>query len=200
MLDKSIPYYNIIMRYDGPPLLRPPDIPESFKLSTYETGDECRWSQMEVDNNDFDTYENGIKYFNNKYLTNPDKLKERFIGVRDQSGKLVGSVICWDDERSGELVSSVHWLVTDPSVQGNGVGSYLAKMLVYKFSKLELLPIYLHTQPWSYTAVGIYSNAGFRLLKTDSFRGYENQTELALPVLKQYMTEKKYSKLIQEMI
>lgn len=200
MIDKRIPYFNVIMRYDGPPVCEYPKIPEPFIISSYLPGDEKRWAEMEVANNDFDTYDNGIKYFSNKYLSNLDRIKERFIGVRDKTGKLVGSVICWDDDRDGKCVSSVHWLVTDPNVQGKGLGTLLVSILLYKFSKLQLLPVYLHTQPWSYSAIGIYSSLGFRLLKSDSFRGYENQSEQALPILKELMNGSKYSKLVKEMI
>lgn len=200
MIDKTIPYYNVLMRYDGPPVFTLPEIPNGFVVSSYMPGDECRWAQMEVDNNDFDTYENGVKYFLEKYLSDPEKLTERFIGVRDGNGRLVGCVICWDDDKDGQTVSSVHWLVTDPEYQGKGIGTFLAKMLICRFSKLGLLPVYLHTQPWSFPAVGIYSNVGFRLLKTESFKGYENQTDKALTVLKEHMNESKYLKLLKEMI
>lgn len=200
MLDKSIPYCNVLMRYDGPPVLYAPDVPNSFEVSGFKAGDEIRWAQMEVDNNDFDTIENATTYFTKKYMSNMDKLLERFIGVRNHMGKLVGSVICWDDIKNEQTVSSVHWLITDPDVQGNGVGTFLVRMLVYKFSELGRLPIYLHTQPWSFSAIGIYSNIGFRLLKSDSFRSYQNETYDALPILKEYMPEDKFHKLLQEMI
>lgn len=200
MLDKTIPYYNVIMRYDGPPIMKPPDIPSTFFISEYRSNDVLRWAQMEVDNNDFDTYENAVTYFSKKYLSEPEKIKDRFIGVINQEGNLVGSVICWDDDRNGQMVSSVHWLITDPKIQGRGVGTFLVSMLIHKFSKMNLLPIYLHTQPWSFSAIGIYSALGFRLLKTDSFRGYENQTEKALPILEKHLSQAQYNKLITELL
>lgn len=200
MLDKSITYLNVLMRYDGPPIDNPPLLPNGFHIASYQIGDDLRWAEMEVAINDFDTFENGVKYFRNHYLTKFEKLNERFIGVRDKSNKLCGAVICWDDERNGENVSSVHWLLTDPSVQGKGIGRALVRTLVYRFSKLGLLPIYLHTQPWSYKAIGIYSSIGFRLLVSDTFRGYENQSVQALDVLKEFMTEEKFQKLKNEII
>ena len=200
MLNKSIPYYNVIMRYDGPLQCTPPSVPENYFVTGYRYGDELRWAQMEVLNNDFDTFENGVKYFMNRYLVERDKLLDRFIGVRNHEGKLVGAVICWNDVRNDESVSTVHWLITDPEIQGKGIGTFLVRMLVYKFSELKALPIYLHTQPWSYTAVGIYSSIGFKLLKTDSFRGYTNQSKEALPILKKYMKKAQYIKLVNEMI
>ncbi len=200
MIDKTIPYFNVIMRYDGPAITAPPNAPEGYRFRGYRAGDECAWARMEVDNNDFDTYENAVKYFNNKYCLLKDKLVERFIGLENNSGKLCGIVICWDDDREGAAVSSVHWLVTDPAEQGKGLGSALVQMLLYRFSQLKALPVYLHTQPWSYMAIGIYSKAGFRLLGRDSFRGYENQSQQALPVLRELMGEKRFNKLKKEMI
>lgn len=200
MIDKTIPYFNIIMRYDGPPITEPPNAPEGYRFREYRSGDECAWARMEVDNKDFDTYENAVKYFNIKYCMFPGKLRDRFIGLENKEGKLCGAVICWDDDRDDKLVSSVHWLVTDPAEQGKGLGSALVRMLLYKFSMLDLLPIYLHTQPWSYVALGIYSKMGFCLLTNDSFRGYENQSLQALPILQGLMKQEQFEKLKKEMI
>jgi len=200
MVDKTIPYFNILMRYDGPAVAEPPSAPEGYRFRGYCSGDEYAWARMEVDNNDFDTYENAVKYFNIMYCAFPKKLRDRFIGLENREGKLCGAVICWDDDRDGESVSSVHWLVTDPIEQGKGLGTALVRMLLYRFSALDLLPVYLHTQPWSYIAVGVYSKMGFRLLLNDSFRGYENQSLQALPILEGLMRHDQFKKLREEMI
>ncbi len=200
MIDKTIPYYNVLMRYDGPLVSTIPSLPHGYSFCEYRSGDEIRWSEMEAANNDFDTLENGVMYFSNKYCAEIDKLRERFIGIRDDNDCLCGSVICWDDISNYKKVSSVHWLVTDPAVQGKGLGTALTRMLVYRFSELGLFPIYLHTQPWSFSAIGIYSSVGFRLLRNESFKNYENQSIQALRVLKDLMNEEKYNKLHNEMI
>lgn len=200
MINKTIPYFNVLMRYDGPPAIQAPTAPNGYRFRGYQDGDAFAWARMEVDNKDFDTYENAVNYFEKKYCAFPEKLAERFVGLENADGCLCGAVICWDDDREGTSVSSVHWLITDPAEQGKGLGSALVQMLVYRFSQMNALPIYLHTQPWSYTAIGIYSKAGFRLLNRDSFRGYENQSQQALPVLQELMGEKRFDKLIKEMI
>ena len=200
MIDKSIPYLNIIMRYDGPTITEKPSAPNGFRFRDYQDGDELAWARMEVDNNDFDTYENAVNYFNKKYCAFPDKLRERFVGIENSEGKMCGIVICWDDVKDDVTVASVHWLVTDPKEQGKGLGVALVKMLLYKFSILKMLPIYLHTQPWSYVAIGIYSKVGFKMLTTDSFRNYENQSLQALGVLKEFMKDGQFEKLKEEMI
>lgn len=200
MIDKTIPYFNVLMRYDGKLISAPPQAPDGYRFRSYQEGDEFAWAQMEVDNLDFDTYDNAVKYFRQKYLSSPEKLKERFIGIENENGTLCGAVICWSDAKDEKTVSTVHWLITSPAEQGKGIGSALVRMLLYRFSQLGALPIYLHTQPWSYPAIGIYSKYGFRLLQKDSFRGYENQSAQALEVLQGLMEQEKYNKLKSEMI
>ena len=147
MIDKKIPYFNIIMRYDGPPLFTKPLLPEGYRFSEYMERDEIKWAKMEVENNDFDTYENALLYFKNKYCRDMEKLIKGFIGVRDNYDELKGSIICWNDYKEDDTVSTVHWLITDLSVQNKGIGTSLVQMLIYKFSTMNMLPIYLQ-QMW----------------------------------------------------
>lgn len=200
MLDKSIPFYNVIMRCDGTEVPGNPCLPAGYEFCTFQSGDEIRWAQMEVDNNDFDSVEEAVQYFQEKYLEYPEKLKESFIGVRDRNSVLCGAVIGWEDYRNGEKVASVHWLITDPKVQNRGIGTALVQSLILHFRRRGLLPIYLHTQPWSYTAIGIYSRFGFRMLKTDSFSEYENQSDKAMAVLESLLSRDKMKKLRSEML
>ena len=200
MIDKTIPYFNVIMRYDGPVVNEIPNAPHGYRYRNYLPGDEYAWARMEVQNNDFDTYDNAVNYFKTKYCTHPEKLIERFVGVENDAGKLCGAVICWDDDKEDNKVSSVHWLITDPAEQGKGIGKALVEMLLYKFSLLESLPVYLHTQPWSYIAIAIYSKLGFKLLANDSFREYQNQSIQALPVLQGLLKCEQFEKIKEEMI
>lgn len=203
MLNKNIKYYNIIMKYDGQKKVGG-KLPEKYYFDSYRKGDEFIWARMEKENNDFDSYENAVTYFQNKYLTNLPKLRERFIGIRRKDNNiLVGCVICWDDIKSNdskEKISTVHWLITDVREQGKGLGKALVDELIGKFSSLDLLPIYLHTQPWSFVAIGIYCNAGFKLCPKESFRNYENQSRTSLNVLKKLMKPNLYDKLITDIL
>lgn len=200
MLDKSIPFLNVMMRCDKPVDGPVPRLPEGYSFSSYREGDDEGWARMETDNLDFDTYEEALAWFREKYLPEKEKLCDRFIGVRDDRGKLCGAVICWEDLKDGSPVSSVHWLITDPDHQNRGLGTAMVHRLIGCFREKGALPIYLHTQPWSYTAIGIYSRAGFRLLKSDSFAEYKNQSAEALEVLKGLMPGKGFKKLVDEMI
>lgn len=201
MLDKNIPYCNIIMKYIGPAINSEPSIDiKGYHYSTYCNDDNKRWAQMEVDNNDFDTYSNAYSYFNNKYLAKEEKLKKSFIGIRNDNDYLVGSIMCWNDIKNNHLVNSLHWLIVDPQYQELGIGKKLVDALLFYASKNQLFPIYLHSQPWSYKAIGIYSSKGFKITKSDTFKNYSNDYDIAIKILENYMPKEKWHKLINESI
>ncbi len=198
-IDKSIPYMNILMRCDE---YRPSQItlPDGFHFRGYRPGDENIWAKFEIEIDDFDTYDNAVAYFKRKYLSNPEELKKRLICVEDKDGTPAGMVIAWFDDNHGEKISTVHWLVTSPKFQGLGIGKALVKKLLETFYELNEFPVYLHTQPWSYAAIKIYSSLGFRLLRTESILNYENEYANAIEELKKHLPQDVTNKLIAETI
>ena len=67
MVDKTIPYKNIIMVADNLTEQKP-TLSEGFYLDTYREGDEYDWAEMEVYAGDFSTVERGVGYFKSAYL------------------------------------------------------------------------------------------------------------------------------------
>ena len=63
------------------------------------------------------------------------------------------------------------------------------------FQKKNELPVYIHTQPWSYVAILLYVRQGFKLQMTDTFSHYENEYAQAMDVLKKILTAEQYSEL-----
>ncbi len=199
VIDKSIPYKNIIMRCDYY-TKRDILLPEGFVFREYQVGDEYQWAKLETEIQDFDTYENAVKYFRMKYLSNLDELQKRMICVEAPNQEVVGMVIAWLDGPKDATISTVHWLVTSPRAQGFGIGKALIKKLQQRFYELGEYPIYLHTQPWSYAAICIYSSLGFRMLKKETILHYENQYDEAIAILKTLLSADKLEKLINESI
>ena len=50
-------------------------------------------------------------------------------------------------------------------------------------------PVYIHTQPWSWKAILLYSSLGFRLQKSESFGGYTNQYAEAMHTLREILSQ-----------
>jgi hypothetical protein len=59
------------------------------------------------------------------------------------------------------------------------------------------LPVYIHTQPWSWKAILLYTSLGFKLQKTDAFSHYENEYEKAMIELGKIVTAEQYELLKQ---
>ena len=198
MLDRSIPYYNIIMKKNAPTTVSVLALPPQFELHTYRPGVQQQWAELEHEIGDFPSVQAASAYFSQTYLSRPDLLAQRGIFVSDKkSGGLVGAGIAWFDDQNGAPVSSLHWLITKEAYQGSGIGSALIAAALNIYEQENAFPVYLHTQPWSYQAIRLYHKFGFQLMKQESFAGYENQYALAVPVLARYIAPECMKELIE---
>lgn len=198
MLDRSIPYYNIIMKKNAPTTFAVPALPPQFELHSYRPDVAQQWAELEHEIGDFPSMREARTYFSQTYLSRSDLLAQRGVFVSDKkSGCLVGACIAWFEEQNGAPVSSLHWLITKEAYQGRGIGSALIAAALNIYEQENAFPVYLHTQLWSYQAVRLYHKFGFRLMKRESFAGYENQYALAVPVLARYIEPECMRELIE---
>ena len=109
----------------------------------------------------------------------------------------MGSCIAWQDMRGISSVSSLHWLVVDERYQKIGLGRALCTSVMNIYAERQGLPVYIHTQPWSWKAILLYISLGFKLQKTDTFSHYENEYEKAMIELRKITTPEQYELLKQ---
>lgn len=194
MLDKSIPFYNLILKCVRLPAM---DIrmPQGFSLRPYQDGDEAAWVALEYAVGDFGSQGEARAYFLRTYGGHAEALRRRCIFAVSPDGRPAGSCIAWWDRRTDAFVPSLHWLVVDPDFQRNGLGRALCLEAMRIFRIVGEYPVYLHTQPWSYAAILLYTELGFRLQKTDTFAGYENQYEEGMHVLRTLLSPCQYDRL-----
>lgn len=182
MLDRSIPYYNIIMRCDS---FRPlPENTQSITVRNYRHGDEKHWAEIEYSIGDFPSVDEAERYFKTHYT---DEIFERCFFAEDKNKNVIGTCIAWRDLKDKESVSSLHWLAVDPKYQNNGAGKALLNAVMTYYFRNQLMPVYLHTQPWSYKAIKLYLSTGFKIMKTDTFSDYKNEYEKGIKVLSEYL-------------
>ena len=183
MLDRSIPYYNIIMRCDRfDPL---PESAQGITVRNYQEGDEKHWAEIECSIGDFSSVDEAERYFITHYT---DEIYNRCFFAMDKAKNVIGTCIAWHDLKDNETVSSLHWLAVAPKYQGSGAGKALLNAVMNYYCQNHLMPVYLHTQPWSYKAIKLYLSAGFKIMKTDTFADYTNEYNEAISVLKNYLT------------
>lgn len=198
MVDKSIPFYDIIMRCDHPQFTQPV-LPEGFWMDTYWPGDDEAWARMEVFAGDFKSYDLALAYFRRTYVLHPQELEKRFVMVRNPQGEGVCSCIAWRTERNGKPCSTLQWLVTAEGYEGLGLAKAVAFETMNRYHALGEGPVWLHTQPWSYKAIWLYYQAGFRITSNDLLQRFPNRYAEAMPVLETLIPEEKM-KCLQESV
>ena len=182
MLDRSIPYYNLILKCDKI-CTTSVSLPEGYSFKMYDVGDEKHWAKLENKIGDFSSIEEAEMYFKTNYCNQIDELKNRCVFVVDTHGDIVGSCIAWHDSKDNDIVASLHWLVVSSEHQGKHIGSAICQKVMDIFNEHGESPVYIHTQPWSYKAILLYIKLGFKIQKTDTFSHYDNQYKKAIKTL-----------------
>lgn len=185
MLDRTVPYFNVILkRRAGLPIVThalPPDL----SLTWFSPGDEVQWAGIETSVGEFATESQALDYFQRMYLPYADELTRRCVVVRAGNGDAVGTVTSWWSETGNRRDPAVHWLAVRPEYHGLGLGRALVAQCLQQLSSLEGdRAVWLHTQTWSHRAIAIYIKAGFEFVEHESFGNYKNDYENAMPVLR----------------
>ena len=185
MLDKTLPYYNILMHRQAGTPVPGVSLPDGFSFVKYSAGDELAWAEIEASVGEFSSVQEACSYFGKHYLPFSGELDRRTIFIETESGEKVETFTMWWEYTEDLRVPSVHWVAVKPEFQGLGLG----KAIVFAGMERSLAiegdrDFYLHTQTWSYQAIGIYLKAGFQFMEAGSFGGYENDFSKALPILR----------------
>lgn len=196
MLDRSIPFYNTILRCDSYKY-REVILPDKFSIVPYEKGYEKAWADLEYSAGDFDSLEEAENYFVQSYMQDCDALLKNVRFLLNENGMVIGSCIAWYDIRQNSFVSSLHWLIVDEQYQGMGLGKALCCDAMNIFGEQGLFPVYIHIQPWSWKAILLYLSLGFKLQKTDTFSNYTNEYVQAMDTLKPIVHEEQFSMMMK---
>lgn len=196
MLDRTIPFYNTILKCSD---YRHKEIvlPEGYSIVSYRPGFEKDWARLEFSIGDFGSLEEAEQYFADTYLQNPEMFS-RILFALDKDNDVAGSCIAWQDPKGECPAPSLHWLVVDEKHQGIGLGRALSTAVMNIYAGQGSLPVYIHTQPWSWKAILLYLSLGFKLQKTDTFSHYENEYDKAMTSLGKVVSEEQYELMQQQ--
>lgn len=184
MLDKTLPYFNVIMRRPAGMPVVTPELGALFSWAEFGPGDQISWAGIETAVGEFPTLAGALEYFEKAYLLYQGEVSRRGVFVRQSNGDAVGTVTSWWNQTNDRRDPSVHWLAVRPEYQGRGLGKALVSWSIQRLISLEGdRDIWLHTQTWSHRAIAIYLKAGFAFVREGSFGGYPNDYEEAMSVL-----------------
>lgn len=188
MLDKSIQYYDVLMKRKIGTIISKPSLPHGFKFSFFKVGDEKSWAEIETSVGEFEDINSAIKYFQGTYLSYLDELERRCIFIENEKGIKVATIMNWWNYTGQKRDPWIHWLAVYPQYQGLGLGKAIVFKAMINIKEIEGdKDVYLHTQTWSYKAINIYKKAGFNITSERGLGGYENSNyEKALLILQNY--------------
>lgn len=176
MLDKSVPYFNILMcREPGTPI---PDVslPEGYSFHLFREGNEKDWVEIETSVLEFDgDRARALDKFNSHFGWAPEELKRRCVFLADPDGRYIGTATIWWEYSGQRRDPWLSYVAIRPEYQGKG----LSKPLIAELLKLCLTiegdcRIYLHTQTWSHIAVQLYRKFGFYITREPDLYKYRN--------------------------
>lgn len=188
MMDKSIPYYPVIMhRKQGFPI---PSITLSpaYHVSLFKNGDEKEWVDIAMSLGEFEQTDEGMEYFRNHYINYESELIRRCLFLENSNGVKIGTLTNWWAYTGVRRDPWLHWVLVRPEYQGQGLGKAfvfegLRRMIAIEGDR----DIYLHTQTWSYKAINIYRQAGFFISSESGLGGFDNSDySKAEDILKKY--------------
>lgn len=186
MLDKSIPYYNVLMKRQKGSPFKEQLPPTGFSFTKYSDGDDLHWAEIETSVGEFKDVQDGLRYFQDHYLPAKDEVLSRVVFLRNGAGEKIGTLSSWWNYTDDSRNSSLHWVAIKPEFQGKGLGRPLINYGIK--TQIELdgdCDIYIHTQTWSHRAIALYLKEGFHIIEKETFGGYKNDFEAALPFLQE---------------
>ena len=132
-----------------------------------------------------------VDYFDKTYASKEDVFYQKCLFVCDRNDKPIATCFIW---KAYNKINAIHWFKTLKNYEGLGIGRALLSFIM-KDLKDEEYPIYLHTQPASFRAIGLYSDFGFEILTDPMYGSRTNDYQKCLPILENFMTEKRYKGL-----
>ena len=199
MLDKTIPYKNMIMKLDcgRNSFTDLPELPAGFSYRKYQEGDEKYWTETETAVLEFSSTQQASAYFQKDFLPYESELKNRMVFITNTEGIPVANAAAWWHDKKTSRQACLHWVAVRPEYQGLGLGRAVVVKALSLFSQYEpQKDIYLHTQTWSHVAVRLYMNLGFQLCRNDTLGNKLNDYESALDVLKSVFDEETFCRLV----
>lgn len=162
MLDKSLPYYGVIMVKTDTNIYPNFPLPEGFTLCGYQPGFEQFWADIMLATQQTDSLAEGLAIFQKDFLPRKDLLASQCLFVLDSAGKAVATASLWHGHHFGVELPRIHWVAVSPEAEGKGLAKALLSRLCGIYNELGYHDfLYLGSQTWSYHAIHLYTTFGF---------------------------------------
>ena len=186
MHEHDIPDLNLFMMCASPNPAAFTDCPAGYHIRPIRADELSVWCRFP-----FDCEEGDISrhiaymedYYRRVYAPREDEFFTRCLMICGKDDLPLGTCFAW---KVYGAFWTIHWFKVWKTHEGRGLGRALLSA-VMKTVPTDGYPVYLHTQPSSYRAIGLYTDFGFSLLTDDVIGHRENHLSDAEPYLKHFM-------------
>lgn len=186
MHERDIPDLNLFMMCEKPNTPAYSDAPVGYHIRTLREDELDFWYSVHFDGETGDISHHIAymkDYFRRVYAPRKEEFFVRCLVICGEEDLPLGTCFAW---RVYDAYWTIHWFKVYKHCEGKGLGRALLSA-VMKTVPADGYPVYLHTQPSSYRAIGLYTDLGFSLL-TDSAVGHrDNHLSEATPYLAHFM-------------
>jgi len=185
MLDKSVPYVDVLMhRKSGTPVSQIA-LPDGFAFAYFQSGDEKAWAKIETSVLEFPDEIEALLYFQNRFLPYIAELERRCLFIENHESEKIATSTAWWEYNGVRRCPWLHWVAVKPQYQGMGLGKAISAKTIRLMVDIEGdRDFYLHTQTWSHRAIKIYQALGFDITDEKNVGKYANENyEKALKIL-----------------
>lgn len=162
VLDKSVPYYPVVMILKHKDLSITAHMAEGYRFIPFDETYRDPWINLHVTLGQLASYEEGRRYFDETFTPDMDAVKKQFLIVVDSLENLVGTSSVWEGYHFGKQRYRVHWVGVDPAHQQKGIAKALMMETIRLYDTMgQEEPLYLTTQTNSYIAIQMYLRLGF---------------------------------------
>jgi len=190
MLDKSVPYVDVLMhRKKGTPIPSA-ELPNEFKFSFFQTGDEKAWAKIEASVFEFSDELDALIYFQKNYLPFDTELEKRCLFIENENGEKIATSTAWWNYTGIRRDPWLHWVAVNPQHQNWGLGKAIVSRILQRMVEIEGdRDFYLHTQTWSHRAIKVYEKFGYVITSEKNLYKYSNENyDKAVEVLNKIYT------------
>lgn len=191
MLEKDIPDLNIFMVCNKLNTNAFSSLPKGYKIRTCRENEVDTWKKFHFDDEKAkdENYPYMTEFYNKTYASNKELFFKKCLFVVDEQDNPIATCFVW---KAYGKIPSIHWFKTLKVAEGRGIGRAI---LTEVLKDEKEFPIILHTQPGSFRAIKLYTDFGFKIATNKKVGLRENQYKEALPILKEFMTQKAYENL-----
>lgn len=162
MLDKTVPYFNVILANDGTKRCPTINLPEGFTFCGYEDGLELEWVKVAMDTNQFATFAEALKFFDTAFLNRKDLLNKQVLFVKNIAGEIIATGSIWAGHNFDRVLQRINFVCVLPEYDGKGIHGALVSKLLDVYCEMQSSNfVYITSSTWNYLEIHEYLTLGF---------------------------------------